>query len=211
MEIEDIKPTDEEIQEEAEAQAEVEEDEIREKIATDLGIEDDDQNKDLLDKLVARETDHRTKLSKAVGQKIKYRELAGGKKPANQKPPKQTDQTDPVEAARQAAREEYDREYLEEKTYSDKVKDEIRKIAKIQNVSVRKAEQDPYIKHLIDEETRQQSVDDAAKNGRKTSKSGTVIDVSKPLDVSQFDLSTEEGRAEWEEAKKAKREAMKNQ
>ena len=211
MEIEDIKPSEAEIAEEAEAQAEINDDEIREKIASDLGIEDDDQNKDLIDKLVSREKNFHGKLSKAVGQKIKYRELAGGKKPADPKSPKgkETQVTDPVEAARLATEEMFMKRDLDDLTYSDKIKEEIKKVAKLQNLSIRQAEKDSYIQHLIGEEDRQKKVDDAAKNGKRNSKTGTTIDVSKPLDVSQFDLSTEEGRAEWEEAKKAKREASK--
>lgn len=208
MEIDDIKPSEAEIAEEAEAQNEVTEDEIREKLASDLGIEDDEDSKDLLDKLVARETGYRTKLSKAVGQKIKYRELAGGKKPADKTSSKGKVETDPTDIAK-TIEEKFMQRDLDDMSYSDKVKDEIKKIATLQNISIRKAEKDSYIQHLIGEEARQKSVDDAAKNGKKNSRTGTTIDVSKPLDVSQFDLSTEEGRAEWEDAKKAKREASK--
>lgn len=208
MEIEDIKPSEAEIAEEAEAQDEVTEDEIREKLASDLGIEDDENSKDLLDKLVARETGYRTKLSKAVGQKIKYRELAGGKKPADQKSSKGKVETDPADIAKTIEQKFMQRD-LDDLSHSDKVKDEIKAIAERQNISIRKAEQDSYIQHLIAEEARQKTVNDAAKNGKGNSRTGTTIDVSKPLDVSQFNLSTEEGRAEWEDAKKAKREASK--
>lgn len=205
MDIEDIKVSDEEIQEETEAQKQLEEDEIRESVVADLGIEDNDANKDLIDKLVARETGHRSKLSKAVGQKIKYRALAGGKKPAPGDQSKKTDTVDPAKLVE----EKFMQRDLDEMGHSDKVKEQIKKIATMQDISIRKAEQDPYIQHLIAEEVRQKSVNDAAKNGKGNSKTGTVIDVSKPLDVTQFDLSTPEGRAEWEDAKKAKREAAK--
>lgn len=206
MDIEDIKVSDEEIQEETEAQKQLVEDEIREAVVADLGIEDNDDNKELIDKLVARETDHRTKLSKAVGQKIKYREQLGGKKPVvSADKSKKTEQVDPAKLVE----EKFMQRDLDEMDHSDKVKDQIKRIAQLNDISIRKAEQDPYIQHMIAEEARQKKVDDAAKNGKKNSKTGTVIDVSKPLDVSQFDLSTEEGRAEWEEAKKAKREAAK--
>lgn len=201
----EIKVSDEEIQEETEAQKQLEEDEIREAVVADLGIEDNDDNKDLIDKLVARETGHRTKLSKAVGQKIKYRDLAGGKKPEPGDKSKKTEQVDPAKLVE----EKFMQRDLDEMDHSDKVKDQIKKIAQLNDISIRKAEQDPYIQHMIAEEVRQKSVNDAAKNGKKNSKTGTVIDVSKPLDVSQFDLSTPEGRAEWEDAKKAKREAAK--
>jgi quinolinate synthetase A subunit len=58
------------------------EDEVREKVFTDLGIEDNDDNKELNDKLVNRELDQRKVLSKAISQKIKLREqITGGKPP----------------------------------------------------------------------------------------------------------------------------------
>jgi hypothetical protein len=206
MDIEDIKVSDEEIQEETEAQAQLEESKIREAVVADLGIEDNDANKGLIDKLVERETDHRTKLSKAVGQKIKYRELAGGKKPVVPDKSKKTEQVDPAKLVEERLMQRD----LEDLTHSDKVKEQIKRIATLQDISIRKAEQDPYIQHLIAEEARQKSVDDAAKGGKKRTTSGVTIDVSKPLDVTQFDLSTPEGRAEWEDAKKAKREAAKS-
>jgi hypothetical protein len=204
MDIEDIKVSEAEIAEEAEAQAQLEEDEIREAVIADLGIEDNDANKDLIDKLVERETGHRTKLSKAVGQKIKYRTLAGGKTQA----PGGSKKTETVDPAK-LVEEKFMQRDLDEMDHSDKVKDQIKKIATMQDISIRKAEQDPYIQHMIAEEVRQKSVHDAAKGGKGHSKSGTIIDVSKPLDVSQFDLSTEEGRKEWAEAKQAKRDAAK--
>ncbi|UOF78913.1 hypothetical protein [Caudoviricetes sp.] len=211
MEIED-KVSEAEIAEEQDALAEAKEDEVRTKIVSDLGIADDDSNKDLIDKLVTREMDQRGKLSKAIGQKIKLRDQLHGKPPV-----KTTTSTSKVnmtaeeiaETAAKAAREEYEKRDLATMGHSDKVKDQIKRIAQIQNVSVLVAAQDPYIQSLIEGEKKQQAIDDAAKNGKGRTKIGVTIDVSKPLDVSQFNLSTEEGRAEWEEAKKAKREAAK--
>ena len=206
MDIEDIKVSDEEIQEEAEAQKQLVEDEIREDVVADLGIEDNDANKALIDKLVERETDHRTKLSKAVGQKIKYREQLGGKKPAPTDKSKKTEQVDPAKLVE----EKFMQRDLDDMDHSDKVKEQIKKIAVMNDISIRKAEQDPYIQHLIAEEARQKSVDDAAKGGKKRTVSGVTIDVSKPLDPKDFDLSTPEGRKEWADAKQAKRDALKS-
>lgn len=197
------KPSEEEIQADAEAQAETDESTIRADLASNLGIEDDEDNADLLDKLVARDAEHRSKLSKAVAQKIKYRD--GKSKP----PADKSKKADPVDAVK-LVEEQFMQRDLDEMDHSDTVKDQIKRIAQLQDISIRKAEQDSYIQHLISEEARQKSVNDAAKNGKGNSKSGTVIDVSKPLDASQFDLSTEEGRAEWADAKKAKRDAAAN-
>lgn len=197
-----IQVSEEELAEETEAQAAVDEEEIRDKVLSDLGIEDNDDNKELIDKLVTRETEHRTKLSKAIGQKVKFRDQLKGDKKT---PDKKTDQkVDPVEAAQKAVEEKFMQRDLDDMDHSDSIKEQIKRIAQLQDISIRKAEKDPYIKHLIAEDAKAKSVDDAAKNGKRNSSSKTVIDVSKPLDPADFDLSTEEGRAEWQEAKKAR-------
>lgn len=214
METEDLKPSEEEIQEDEAAQAEVKEDEIREKLATELGIEDSEDNKDLLDKMVAREMTNHGKLAKAIGQKIKFRDLASGKKPDSGKKPVQTAKPKESEDNRtteEIMEEKFMQRDLDEMDHSDSIKDQIKKVAQMNGISVRKAEQDSYIQHLIAEEAKSKAVDNAAKNGKNNSKTGTVVDVSKPLDPADFDLSTEEGRAEWQEAKKARAEARKEQ
>lgn len=197
-----------ELNAEAEALKDVSEEEVRTKIVTELGISEDD-NPDLVEKLVKRELEHRTNLSKAIGQKIKYRDAANGKPDTSKSPSKVNMTPDEIaEQARKAAREEFENRDLNEMGHSDTIKEQIKRIAQIQNVSVRQAEKDPYIQSLIENESRQKSVDDAAKNGARRAKTGVTIDVSKPLDPSQFDLSTEEGRKEWEEAKQARRKAV---
>jgi hypothetical protein len=205
--------SDEEKVADAEALEEAKEDEIRTKIVADLGIEDSDDNKDLIDKIVSREMDNRGKLSKAIGQKIKLRDQLGGKPPVktSSKPADSKNMTaeEIAEQARQAARDEYEKRDLDTMPHSDKVKEQIKKVAQLQNVSVIVAAKDPYIISLIEGEERQKKVDDAAKNGKGRTKTGVTIDVSKPLDPKDFDLSTPEGRTEWADAKKAKREAGK--
>lgn len=112
--------------------------------------------------------------------------------------------------AQEAARAELEARDLEELEHSDEIKEQVKKLAQLQGISVRKAAQDPYIKHLVEKETAAKRAAEAADNGaRKGRKGGTQIDTSKPLDPQDFDLSTEEGRKEWEAAKKTHREARK--
>lgn len=209
MDIED-NVSDAELAEEQAALVDAKEDEVRNKIITDLGIEDDDSNKNLIDKMVAREMDQHKTLSKAISQKIKMRDqINGTKPPVKTSPTKVANMTveEIVATTQKATREEFDNRDLNSLAHSEKVKGEIKRVANIQNVSVLVAANDPYIQSLIETEKRQQNVDDAAKNGKGRTKTGVTIDVSKDLDPNQFDLSTPEGRAEWQEAKKAKREA----
>lgn len=197
---------------EQEALAEAKEDDVRAKVIADLGLEDNDNNKSIIDKVVGREMEHRSTLSKAVKQKIDWRTKAlgpDGKPKDPQKPDEsKVDPTDPEairKAAAEATRAEFEQRDLDEMDYSDEVKEQIKRVAKYNNSSIRAAAKDPYIQSLIENETKQRKADEAAENGSGKTRSGVQIDTSKPLDPKDFDLSTEEGRAEWEEAKKARR------
>jgi len=202
--------SDAELAEEQEALSAPKEDDVRSKIIADLGIEDDDSNKELVDRLVQRDVEKNNKLFKAIGQKIALRDQLAGKVSPKPSPVKvNMTNAEILDEARKAAREEYQQRDLDGMNHSDRVINEIKRIAEIQNVSVLKAAEDPYIKSMIEGETRQKSIDDAAANGKGRTKIGVVVDVSKPLDVANFDLSTEEGRTEWKEAKQAKRDALK--
>lgn len=202
--------TQDELNAESEALADSKEDEIRTTLAEELGLsEDEDSEK--LDKLVAREIEHRKTLSTAVRQKIDWRTKAQGDgkgKPAPKK--EKIDLSDPeairkeAEAAAEAKLEERD---LSEMEYSDKVKEQIKKVAKLNGTSVRVAAKDPYIQSMVAEEAKQAAIDEAADNGSKNKKGSVKLDTSKPLNPADYDMSTEEGRKSWEDAKKAHRDA----
>lgn len=186
---------------EQEILTEAKEDEIREKIIADLGLSDD--NDELVEKLVAREVDHRKRLSTAVRQKIDWRTKAA----STPKQPAKPGQFDPeairkeAEAATMATLERRD---LEEMDYSDTVKEEITKFAKLNNVSVRTAAKDSYIQFVIEKEQKQQRINEAADNGSRRSRTSIQYDTTKPLEPKDFDMSSEEGRAEWQAAKAAR-------
>ncbi len=100
----------------------------------------------------------------------------------------------------------FDEEYLEDSEYSDNLKVEIRKIAKLNNVSARAATKDSYIKHLLDGEAAAKRAAEAANNGDGAGKGGQEGDDKMPekfMDP-KFVIS-EDGRkqnAEWEASKK---------
>jgi hypothetical protein len=206
--------TPEEQNAEQEMLAEAKEDEIREKIVSELGLSDD--NSDLIDKLVQRELDNRKKLSTAVRQKIDWRTKASQTNPPKQDSGKTDDKNqqymtpEEVQRAAEAATEaRLEQRDLDEMDYPDEIKEEIKKFARQNNVSVRKAEQDQYIKYVIGEHQKQQRINEAADNGSRRRKTGITYDTSKPLNPQDFDFSTEEGRAEWEAAKTARRNSGK--
>lgn len=108
-----------------------------------------------------------------------------------------------AEAAARATLEQRD---LDELEHSDEVKESIKQIAQLKGVSVRSAAKDPYIAHLVAQEEATRRMNEAADNGGKKGMKSSY-DPSRPLDPNDFDLSTEEGRKSWEEAKAARRKS----
>lgn len=194
--------------------AEVKSDELRSKLAEDMGI-DPDMEGDLLDKLVERESSQREKLSKTIKQKIKWRDQAKGsskKKPEGDKPKdgKKPVETPDMEAmvAAQVAKTLADRD-LKSLALPETVENEVKEIAQLRGISIGEAAKLPYIQSRIDEVKAEQRVIDGTpkRNNRGTYKKS--IDLSKPLDPEDFDLHSEEGRKAWTDAKAARGKSRK--
>lgn len=210
--MEDDKLTPEQLAAEQEELAEAKVEDIREKLASDLGLSEED-NKDVLDKLVAREVDSRKRLSTAVRQKIDWRTKAmgsdGKQKETRKSSDKETMDPDAIrKAAEEAAEARLEMRDLEEMDYSDSIKEQIKKVAKLNGSSVRAAAKDPYIQSLVEQAAKQAAANEAADNGSKRSRAGVRFDTSKPLNPADFDLHTEAGRKEWADAKAAKRQSQ---
>ena len=193
MDEKDLTPTPEELTAEQEALSEVQEEEVREKLAGELGIEADNP---LLDTLVTREIEQRKKLSTAIGQKIKYRTAAQGVKPPTEVKPKPEDgKTLTAEEITAKVKAEFEQRDLDEMDHSDDIKAQIKSLAQVRNISVRQAAKDPYIVHLVETDQATRKSDDATitrtPKGQKVS-----FDKAKPPKV---DMSTAEGRKTWDE------------
>jgi hypothetical protein len=113
-----------------------------------------------------------------------------------------TQTVDPDEIRKQtteAVRAELEAQYLEDSDFPDDIKDAIKNVAKMNNISVKQAEKDPYIAYKIEQAVRDNRINEASiRSGRKA-----VPEESKStfLDPSKFDLNTEEGRKAWKDAK----------
>lgn len=190
MDEKDLTPTPEEATLEQEAIAEVKEDEVREKLAAELGIEGDNP---LLDSLVKREIEQREKLSKAVGQKIKYREAAKGVKPPAVVPKPDAPKT--AEEIEESVRKQFEQRDLDELDYPDELKKEIQTLAKLKGISIKAAVKDPYIDYKIKVHETEKKSDDAT-IVRKDKGGKAIFDRSKPPKV---DMSTAEGRKTWDD------------
>jgi len=175
---------------EEEEVVEANEDEVRSYIINELGI--DEYDEELISKLVERELSQKQKLSEAIRQKINWREKA-------KQEPKPTNQQD-VKSEILSILEE---ERLEDMELPEGLKEEVRKISKLNNISVKKAAQDPYVLYKKQEIEAAAKVQDATIS--RTNKGKSVK--FDPANPPQVDMSTEEGRATWDEYK----EFLKNQ
>lgn len=191
--------TPEEQKADQEALAEAKAEEIRAKVVADLGLTDDENSKELIDKLVGRELDHRKKLSGAIKQKIDWREKAKVTKPASAGEQKTLDPEEIRKHTEATVTERLEQRDLDEMEYPDDIKAEIKKIAKAQGVSVRKAEKDPYISFLVGQAQAAGRIDEAAVP--HTQRSTTT----KTEKVPTFDMATEEGRKAYDAWKASKK------
>ena len=190
-------PTVEELATEKKELEEVKEDDIREKIAEELGINSFEQE-DLLDRAVKREIAHRKKLSATIGQKISWREKALKSVTTEPKPTAKEAEDTGVRATLSSMLEE---ERLNDMDVSDELKAEIKKIADINKISVKKASQDPYVLF------RKKEIEDAAnaENATISRKNRGVPVKFDPAVVPDFDVSTPEGQKQWKEWKQKAR------
>lgn len=193
---------------EEEATKEVSEDELRTKLADDLGL-DPDLDTEILDKVVAREKAHREKLSGAIKQKISWREKA---KTTSEKPkdkpeeggtPKQ--ETPDVDAlVDKKLQDKLDARDLEALDLSDELKEEVKKVAKIQGISIREAAKDSYIQSRIEAVKQKEKLEKASPSRSNRGNYVSHVDPSKPLNPEDFDFNTTEGVKAWKEAKAAR-------
>lgn len=207
-------PTPEELKEEQETLAEVQDEKLRSDVVASLGLEDNDANKELIDKLVVDKKTTRAKLSQAIKQKIDWRTRAKGVTPP--KPATPAEPAKPLDAegirkqTEATTRATLDDEYLEESDFSDTIKAAIRDEVKRTGVSARKAAKSEFVQFKLDKEKQATRADEAANNGpRKGRKTGQAIDTSQPLNPADYDMSTPEGRKQWNDDKKAQAEARK--
>ena len=186
--------------------ANVKEDNLRSMIIKDLGLTEDDTNKALIEKIVSREKGLRSGHGKLLG---KYKAIRGTQSTSVTPKNEPKGDFDPEKFRNEteaALKTRFDEEFLEDSDYSDTLRAEIRKIAKLNNVSARAATKDPYIKHLLDAETTAKRAAEAANNGDGAGRGGQGGDGKMPEKfMDPKFMITEQGRkeyAEWEASKK---------
>jgi hypothetical protein len=167
------------------------EEEIKQEIVSELGL-DEEADKEKLEKMVAREMEHQTKLSTAIRQKQTHREKAmthearlrelgfdpeTGKKAEEKKSESNTGANPKLE-------QEVDELRMDAAgDFTDEVKAQVRQYAKMNNVSYKEAAKSEYIKFMVQNEqqtarNRDASLDSKGGGGTKVS-----ISDAKPSDV----------------------------
>lgn len=173
--------------------AEVEEDEVRAKVIDELGL-DEYADQEIIDKVVKKEVAHRQKLSEAIRQKISWREKANATpKDASKETPKEADED--VQAKVLNILEE---QRLEDMVLPEALKEEVKNLAKLKGISVKKAAEDPYILFKKQELDAEAKAEDATISRTKKA-TPTKFDAET---VPKFDLSTPEGQKGWEDYKR---------
>lgn len=137
-------PTAEELAFEKEATAEAKAEEIRAKIITEYGF-DEEADKERIDKLVTKDMEQRKKLSDAIGQKIKYRDQAT-KNPADEnngsgEGKKEAGKSDDLSTADVMT-------IMQNQVHQDDV-DQVRKFAKMEGISIAEALKSPIVQGII--------------------------------------------------------------
>lgn len=183
-----------ELEAEQAATQEIKEDEVRAAIVAEFGFDEVD-DAERIDKLTKKEVENRQKLSKAIGQKRNYRtKLEEATKVP--KPPTEVEKP-ATEDIGKIVSQELEKRDLDSLEYSDDLKKEIQRVATVQGVSIKQAARDPYILHKIDEWKKEQTAEEAAiTRTNRSSGNKKTFSVDTPPDS---DMSTPEGRKEWQE------------
>lgn len=157
---------------------------------------DDDDGEDDKSPYTPREKRYYAQMKKAQGFK-----LVEGKwvKPQKSEPKPKTPpatETPDVNSAVQAALDKRD---LDAMDLSDGIKTEIKNYAKLHGISVLAAAKSPYITFMKSEADKKSKSEEAAAGGKRKTQPITDFTNAKPED---FDLTTEQGRKDWEAYKK---------
>ncbi len=123
----------------------------------------------------------------------------GDKTPENEQEPSKKDDSQDV---KKTVQQILDEQYLEDQDLPDPIKEKAKKLAKVEGIPIRQALKDDFIVAQVEEHQRQERASSGAADGSSRSVSSQSTEA--PLDPANFDLSTEEGRKAWDEAKAAR-------
>jgi len=209
--------SEEEKESDAEATAEVKEEELKSKLAEDFGIDPEDEP-ELFGKLLKDRKAQREILSKTIKQKINYREKLSKtteKKPEVKPKEGESPQGEPFVLSEEAFNKKLDereaKRDLENLDLPEDVENEVKDLAKVKGISIKEAAKLPYIASRLKEAEDEERIKSATPKRKGRGSYAPIVDPSKPLDPSDFDLGSKKGQKAWAEAKSARREYEKKQ
>lgn len=185
------------------------EDDIRSQLVEDYGLNEEEQS-DLIDKMVSGKLDDQKKLSTAIKQKRSWREKAEAAKPAEeaqteQKPEEKPQQSqssinedDLLKKVDARFDERLKSEQLSSLDLSDELKKEVKDYAELKGVSIQEAADSSIIQMMKKEENEKVRNDRASISSTHKE---TTLDYSQ-MTPEDFDLTTKEGQEGYDEWKK---------
>ncbi len=181
-------------------------DEVRNSVAEKFGL-DPDIDGELLDKLTADKLEERKKLSTAIKQKRGWREKAEAhneqKKEETPQPVQPQPKVEELEKVLdQKVKAGLEEQFLESLEISDELKADVKTYAKVNGVTVKQAFNSDYIKWKKEQAEAKQRVEDASIGGKHKTQARKDLSA---LKLEDFDLSTEEGRKDYEEYKELRK------
>lgn len=198
---------------ENEALKEVREDDLRNNLTEEFGL-DPELDVEMIDKLVAREKESRSKLYNAIKQKRSWRERAeNGTNKNSDKTEGNNSNGGPKNESLSKAdiKKMFEERDLLELNLSDEIASKVKAIAEIKGISVREAAKDDYIVYLKSEYDKNSKVENGSVTRNNRGSASTKVDLSKPLEPEDFDFNTAEGREAWKKAKEARSKARREQ
>ena len=176
---------------------EVTDDQLKAKVVEEFGLNPETDN-EMIEKLVEKEKTHHKKLSDTIRQKISWRAKATSNKPSDEKSKDGTLKEEDIAKLVDQRIAERELGALE---LPDDLKAEIKDLAKLKNITVAEASKLPYIQNRIEEVKTEERIKSGTPKRTNANGKTVLIDASKPLNPDDYDLSTEEGRKSWNEAK----------
>lgn len=215
-----LEVTPEEQKAEEEATKEVNFDDLREKVAEDLGIDPDDEDQqELLERVVEREKANHERFVGVLKQKISWREKANA---ASAKPKENPKDGKSVNVKNLEDIDKIVEERIEARLQArelmalglpEEIEAEVKDLANLKGISVREASELPYIKDQRERYERQQRLQQAAPRRSKKGVAASVdFDITKPLNPEDF--RTSDGNLDveaWDSARAARQKYLKEQ
>jgi len=176
------------------------EEEVRASVIAEFGF-DEATDAEKITKMVKKEMDSREKLSKAIGQKVKYRTDYEALKGAQVTPPKPTSDASAPDFSKVLDDRLRERD-LDDLNLPDDIRKETDEWARFKGISVKQAAKAPHIAAKINDYEAERKTEEAAITRKNRTGGKQTVSIDNPP---QVDLKTPEGRKTWDEWKEALR------